>query len=148
MFALKDMNMKEYYSMVNPRLSSDWGEIILVDKRVSDFLEKSLNYKENGDTLSHLVEEFINYDECEEFKNFKNTFSIEDWDFLKHELCGLNQTDKEFLIFNAKEWEPEIADNYYALKDLDSTIHFHGVTDLFNYINKNPNIIKIIGDLL
>lgn len=120
--------MKTYYAMVTPGRCGDWGNVILIDSRIGDFLEEALNtWDDDG------------------IEDFKAMFLSSTWNFAKEQLNSLDMEDTQFVESISNNWCNIMSDNYYELLKLNSTIEFKSITTLINYVQENN--IKVIDDL-
>lgn len=114
--------------MITPGRNNDYGDIILVDARLIDFVEQAYNLNSN-----------------EEFLDFRNKHSDELWSFIKSEMQIVPQSDIDFLEECSVSLHAKMSDNYYYFKDCKYTQKFQSVTSLVNFVKEND--IQLIGDL-
>lgn len=118
--------MNKYYAMITPGSCGDWGDVILIDSRVGDFIELAVSWDDEG------IEEF------------KAHFMPDTWRFLKEEFNAIEQDDYLFIENISDHWDSLLSDNYYDFRKLNSTLKFNGISNLINYIKENN--LEVIGD--
>ena len=120
--------MTQYYAMISPGRGSDWGELILIDSRVSYFVEKVTTYFDD--------------DELEELRG---DFKDETWYFLKEQFKAEDKDDREFVEYVEDNYNSIMSDNYYVFSQLNSTLKFNSVAEVIKYVQQHK--IQVVGDL-
>ena len=118
----------EYYAMITPGQASDWGNVILVDSRIFDFLNR--------------IQDIDSEDEINELRK---EYKKKEWDFLKSEFQSTDKTDIEFWEELENNWNNDLCDSYYDLSRLSSTYEFNSVTKVVDFALEYN--VKVIGDI-